>query len=78
MEELRIASLDVDQKQQKVLKKRFSSAYEEIDFIKKYDYYIINDELDHAVDTLVSIIDAEKCKVVDNIEDLIAEIKEDK
>lgn len=60
------------------LEKRFSSAYEEIDFIKKYDYYIINDELDKAVNTLVSIIDAEKCKVVDNIEELIAEIKEDK
>jgi len=78
MEELKNRIIGRGSETAESLEKRFSSAYEEIDFIKKYDYYIINDELDHAVDTLVSIIDAEKCKVVENIEDLIAEIKEDK
>jgi guanylate kinase len=58
------------------LNKRFSSAYQEIDFIKKYDYYIINDNLERAVTTLESIIRAEKHRVVTDMADLIQEIKE--
>lgn len=57
------------------LEKRFSSAFSEIDFIKKYDYYIINDKVDKATDTLISIIDAESHRVVENIEELINEFK---
>jgi len=57
------------------LEKRFSSAFSEIDFIKKYDYYIINDKVDKATDTLTSIIDAESHRVVENIEELINEFK---
>ena len=57
------------------LEKRFSSAFSEIDYIKKYDYYIINDKVEKATDTLVSIIDAESHRVVDNIEELINEFK---
>lgn len=58
------------------LNKRFASAYQEIDFIKKYDYYIINDDLENAVTTLESIIRAEKHRVVTDIGDIIQEIKE--
>lgn len=57
------------------LEKRFSSAFSEIDYIEKYDYYIINDKVDKATDTLVSIIDAESHRVVENIEELINEFK---
>ncbi len=58
------------------LNKRFNSAYQEIDFIKKYDYYIINDNLENAVYTLESIIHAEKHRVVKDMADIIQEIKE--
>lgn len=58
------------------LNKRFNSAYQEIDFIKKYDYYIINDNLENAVSTLESIIHAEKHRVVKDMADIIQEIKE--
>ncbi len=57
------------------LEKRFSSAFSEIDFIKKYDYYIINDKVEKATDTLISIIEAESHRVVENIEELINEFK---
>lgn len=56
---------------------RFSSAFEEIEFITKYDYFIINDTVDTAVGQLHSIIQAEKCRVIDrHIEELIQEFKE--
>ena len=58
------------------LNKRFNSAYQEIDFIKKYDYYIINDNLENAVSTLESIIHAEEHRVVKDMADIIQEIKE--
>ena len=57
------------------LEKRFSSAFQEIDFIKKYDYYIINDKVNRATDTMEAIIDAESHRVVENIEELINEFK---
>lgn len=59
------------------LEKRFSSAYEEIDFIKKYDYYIINDTVEEAVQKFESIITAEKSRVFREIEEMIAEFKEE-
>lgn len=58
------------------LNKRFDSAFQEIDFIKKYDYYIINDELGKAVSTLESIVHAEKHRVIEDIGKIIAGIKE--
>ncbi len=59
------------------LEMRFSSAYEEIDFVKKYDYYIINDTVEEAVHKFESIISAEKSRVFREIEELIAEFKEE-
>jgi len=59
------------------LETRFSSAFEEIEFISKYDYFIINDRVETAVSQLHSIIQAEKCRVMDgSIEELIQEFKE--
>jgi guanylate kinase len=59
------------------LEKRFSSAYEEIDYVKKYDYYIINDTVEEAVQKFESIISAEKSRVFREIEELITEFKEE-
>ena len=42
---------------------RLNCAYNEIEFVFKYDYAVLNDEVDTAVDKIHSIIKAEKCKV---------------
>ncbi len=60
------------------LEKRLSSAYQEIDYIKNYDYFIVNDEVDRATDILQSIITAEKCRVDTSIEDIVLKFKEEK
>ncbi len=76
MSELKNRIIKRGSETQESLNKRFASAYQEIDFIKKYDYYIINDDLENAVATLESIIRAEKHRVVQDIGAIIQEIKE--
>lgn len=58
-------------------KKRFASAFDEISFIKDYDYYIINEEVAKSTEKLYAVIEAEKIRVVQNIENLINEFKEE-
>lgn len=48
--------------------KRFQAMYKEINEVKKYNYVVINDNLEAAVNNAKSIIAAEKCRV-DRIED---------
>jgi guanylate kinase len=60
------------------LEKRFSSAYKEIQFVNQYDYYVINDDVKSATDTMEAIIDAERCKVIEDIEEVINRFKEEK
>lgn len=47
---------------------RFRNAYKEINEITKYNYVVINDEVENAVEKVKAIILAEKCRV-DRIED---------
>lgn len=54
---------------------RFSSAYEEIKLVDHYDYFIVNDEVDKATDLMVSIILAERNRVLGNVEEIIKEFK---
>lgn len=75
MKELKSRIIGRGSETEESLEKRFSSAFSEIDFIKKYDYYIINDKVDMATNTLESIIDAESHRVVENIEELIKDFK---
>ena len=60
------------------LKKRLSCAVNEIELIKNYDYFIINDTVATATDTLQAIITAEKCRVDADIEDIVRKFKEEK
>lgn len=53
---------------EKVLE-RFKTAYKELNEFKKYNYVVVNDKLDDAVDKVKSIILAEKSRV-DRIEDI--------
>lgn len=59
------------------LNKRLSSAYSEIELIKNYDYFIVNDTVCHATDLLQAIITAEKCRVDADIEDIVRKFKEE-
>jgi len=43
--------------------RRFEAAYREINYVSRYNYFIINDEIDRAAYKLQAIIDAEKCRV---------------
>ena len=55
--------------------KRFKSAYKEINFISRYNYAVVNDEVETAVEKLEAIISAEKCRV-DRIKHSILDSKE--
>lgn len=52
---------------EKILK-RFKTAYREINEVSKYNYVVINDEIEEASKKINSIIEAEKCRV-DRIEE---------
>ena len=54
-----------------VMEKRLSKAADEIKLIGEYDYYVVNDDIDEAVNQVKSIITAEKCRVPDKIKDII-------
>ncbi|NLJ41430.1 MAG: guanylate kinase [Clostridiales bacterium] len=45
------------------LLKRFKSSYEELNFITRYNYLVVNDNVKDASDRIKSIIIAEKCRV---------------
>lgn len=56
--------------------KRFNAAYKEVNEVTKYNYVVVNDEVDTAVDKIESIIKAEKCRV-DRIEEVYLDTKEE-
>lgn len=45
------------------LLKRFKSSYEELNFITRYNYLVINDKVEEAAKKIESIVIAEKCRV---------------
>ena len=56
--------------------KRFNTAYKEVNEVTKYNYVVVNDEIDTAVDKIEAIIKAEKCRV-DRIEEVYLDTKEE-
>ncbi|KNF08734.1 guanylate kinase Gmk [Gottschalkia purinilytica] len=63
MEELKSRIVKRGTETKESLTRRFESAYEEIKFAFKYDYAVVNDEVDLAVNKIQSIISAEKYRV---------------
>ena len=55
---------------------RFKTAYREINEIPKYNYVVINDEIDNAVKKVEAILISEKCRV-DRIEEISVENEEE-
>lgn len=55
---------------------RFKIAYKEINEVTKYNYVVINDQIETAADKVLSIIKAEKCRV-DRIEEVALKNEEE-
>jgi len=55
---------------------RFKTAYNEINEVNKYNYVVVNDDLDSCVEKVNSIIISNKCRV-DRIEEMSVENKEE-
>lgn len=55
---------------------RFHQAYKEINEVTKYNYVVVNDEVEKATDKIDAIIKAEKCRV-DRIEEVFVDTKEE-
>ena len=62
--------------EEKVLE-RFRTAYKEINEFTKYNYVVVNDEVEKAVEKVEAIIKAEKCRV-DRIEEVFLNNPEEK
>lgn len=75
MKELKQRIINRGSETKESLMKRFKSAYKEINYISKYNYAVVNDEVETAVEKLEAIITAEKCRV-DRIKDTILDSKE--
>lgn len=58
------------------IEKRFNTAFEELEYVYKYDYAVINDDLMDSVNLIESIILSEKNKVK-RIEEKIKKIREE-
>ena len=56
--------------------KRFHEAYKEINEVTKYNYVVVNDEIQDTVNTIEAIIKAEKSRV-DRIEEVYLDTKEE-
>ena len=56
--------------------KRFHTAYKEVNEVTKYNYVVVNDKIETAVDKIEAIIKAEKCRV-DRIEEVYLDTKEE-
>ena len=76
MEELKSRLLKRNTETKGKILERFKTAYEEINEYKKYNYVVVNDNVEKAVDKVKSIIKAEKCRV-DRIEDIYLNTKEE-
>lgn len=63
----RLISRNTENKEQII--ERFKAAYKEINEVSKYNYVIVNDDIETALEKMNSIITCEKCRV-DRIEDV--------
>ena len=56
--------------------RRFNVAYKEVNEVTKYNYVVVNDKLEEAVEKVEAILKAEKCRV-DRIEEVYLDTKEE-
>ena len=70
----RLVGRNTDSKEKII--ERFKIAYKEINEVSKYNYVVVNDEVDNAVRKIQAIIKAEKCRV-DRIEEVLLSNEEE-
>ncbi|MEQ3354159.1 MULTISPECIES: guanylate kinase [Aedoeadaptatus] len=63
MEELKHRIVSRGTESEKDIETRFANAFKELDFVGKYDYFVVNDKVDQAVKDIENIIAAEKLRV---------------
>jgi guanylate kinase len=63
MDELKRRIIKRGSETEESLMRRFKSAYKEVNYVSKYNYAVMNDEVSEAVKKIESIIIAEKCSV---------------
>ena len=75
MEELKQRIIKRGSETPESLMTRFKSAYQELNYVSKYNYAVVNDEVHLAAKKIEGIIAAEKCRV-DRIKETILDSKE--
>nr|WP_122013308.1 guanylate kinase [Maliibacterium massiliense] len=66
MEELRARIVGRATEDEQTILRRFQSAYNEINFITRYNYVVVNDQVADAAARIDAILTAESCRVVRN------------
>ena len=68
MQELRERLVGRGTEAAEVVEQRLKTAEREFGYIEKYNYIVVNDDIDAAVNRFSAIIDAERCRMERNIE----------
>ncbi|MDU1022955.1 MAG: guanylate kinase [Peptoniphilus harei] len=63
MDELKSRLVKRDTETEDEIETRYRNAFKELDFVGEYDYFVINDVIDNAVNDIETIIAAEKLRV---------------
>ena len=63
MQELRDRIVKRGTETEAEIETRFANAFREIDFVGEYDYFVVNDKVEHAVENIENIIAAERLRV---------------
>lgn len=63
MNELRNRIIKRGTETEEDIKRRFSNAFKELDFVGEYDFFVVNDKVEEAVENIEAIIKAERLRV---------------
>lgn len=63
MDELRNRIIKRGTESEEDIETRFKNAFQELDFVGEYDYFVVNDKVENAVENIENIIKAEKLRV---------------
>lgn len=74
MSELKSRLIHRGTESSEAIERRFETAFQELEYVNRYDYVVVNDILDLAIARTEDIISAERCKVSRNGE-LIDKLK---
>ena len=68
MSELKSRLIHRGTESSEAIDRRFETAYQEMKYIDRYDYVVVNDILDLAIARTEDIVSAERCRVIRNVE----------